>query len=329
MTQIASRRWTPQGTATLVLAICMAGSVISLREMEQLRPQATLEEMLYLRSPKTAKRIFLGFTGLAASIYWTRTVQYFGSKHHEHAMRYDLLPQLLDLTTSLDPHLTVAYESGSIFLAQPPPEGAGKPDLAAELVERGIRENPEDWHLYYQLGFIHYIERHDFEAAANAFDRGSRVPGAHPWVRIMAAMMAQRGGDIQTSRYLWTNIYQSSEDPLIKQNALVRLMALRVDEDVTQLEQLVHVYRERTGQIPTGWQDLISVGILRGVPLDPTKRPYLLNNGRLLVQDYQRFPFIRKGLPLGKESVEFLMPGAVRPENPASVLQRPLSKRKR
>src|SRR5438045_1485041 len=98
-----------QTIAATLVVICMAASVMSLRAIEQQRPQATLQEVLYLRSAKTVKRLFLGFDGLAASIYWTRTVQYFGSKHHEHSTRFDLLPPLLDLTTSLDPHLVVAY----------------------------------------------------------------------------------------------------------------------------------------------------------------------------------------------------------------------------
>ncbi len=308
-----------RSTAAILLLLCATGSIVSLRAIDRLRPQATLEEVLYLRSPKAVKRLFLGFTGLAASIYWTKTVQYFGSKHHEHAMRFDLLPPLLDLTTSLDPHLLVAYETGSIFLAQRPPEGAGKPDLAADFVERGIRNNPTDWRLYYQLGFIHYIERNDYAAAANAFDRGSTVPGAHPWLKIMAAMMAQRGGDLQTSRFLWTNIYESSEDRTIKENALVRLMALRVDEEVSSLEQLVAGFKMKTGKAPTSWQEIISAGMLRGLPLDPSRKPYVLNNGRVLLDDYRRFPFVRKGLPPGTASSEFIMPGALRPKDARAV----------
>jgi len=69
---------------------------------------------------------------------------------------------LLEITTTLDPHLIVAYEFGSIFVAQQPPEGAGQPDTAVALVERGIRQNPGEWRLYYHLGFIHYLERHDY-----------------------------------------------------------------------------------------------------------------------------------------------------------------------
>src|SRR5258707_3621565 len=137
--------------------VLFAGSVFSLREAVMVRgKEATLEEVLYLPSGKTVKHLSLGYSGLLADIYWTRAVQYFGGKHAQQSMRYDLLYPLLDITTDLDPHLIEAYHSGSVFLSQPPPDGAGQPDKAVALLEKGIRENPSYWRLYFTLGFVHY-----------------------------------------------------------------------------------------------------------------------------------------------------------------------------
>ena len=54
----------------------------------------------------------------------------------------DLLWPLLDVTTTLDPHLLVAYRFGSMFLSDAPPRGAGRPDLGMQLIQRGIQANP-------------------------------------------------------------------------------------------------------------------------------------------------------------------------------------------
>ena len=162
-----------------------------------------------------------GYSGLVADIYWTRVVQYFGRRVGVAEARFELLPALLDATTTLDPKLLPAYEFGSVFLAQDPPHGAGRPDLAVALMERGIRENPTQWRLYYDLGFVHSINRHDDAAAARAFQRGSEVPGAHPWLKLLAARMAERGGDGETARFLWAKAYEEATDPLIRANALV------------------------------------------------------------------------------------------------------------
>ncbi|HXE91173.1 MAG TPA: hypothetical protein VNK82_09445 [Terriglobales bacterium] len=290
----------------VLLVGCAVGWSLELRTLDSLRTGATLEEVLYISSPAVLRRMSLGYTGLMADLYWTRTVQYFGRKHVERAKRYDLLPKLLEITTSLDPHLVVAYKYGSIFLAQRPPEGAGMPDYAVKFVEEGIRNNPTDWQLYYHLGFIHYIERNDYVAASQAFLRGAEVPGAHPWMRIIGAAMAQHGGELETARRMWQYIYESSEDKYIRANAVKRLRALEVDEVVPRLEAAIQQYRQRTGQLPSGWQEMIAAGYLRGIPRDPTGAPYrLMPDGRVEVMRPDDLPFIRRGLPKGKES-EFI-----------------------
>lgn len=295
-------RSTATWVSAIVLVVSLGLAAATTDKLDQLGAGAAVQDVLFVPSPAVLKRMSLGYTGLLADIYWTRVVQYFGGRHHEHAMQYKLLDPLLQITTALDPHLVVAYEFGSIFLAQQPPEGAGDPDAAVRLVERGIAANPDAWRLYYHLGFIQYIERHDYRAAADAFERGARVPGAHPWMKIMAATMAQSGGDTQTARFLWTKIYESTDDPLIRANAVKRLRALQVDEDVPYLERMVGAYRERNGHLPPSWGAMISSGELRGVPLDPLGRPYgLLPNGRVEVESAADLPFIHEGVPAGKE----------------------------
>src|SRR5436305_12414397 len=182
--------------ALILLVAAFVGSIFTLRQAEEVRgKQATVEEVLYIPSAQTLKRMGLGYTGLLADIYWTRAVQYYGGKHHEEAMRYDLLYPLLDITTDLDPHLIVAYEFGSVFLSEAPPEGAGQPDKAVALAEKGIRANPDYWRLYFTLGFIHYFDRKDYKAAEQAFEKGSEHPQALSWMKVMAATMAQHAGE--------------------------------------------------------------------------------------------------------------------------------------
>jgi tetratricopeptide (TPR) repeat protein len=284
------------------------------QRLDQLRPQATLREVMYIQSARSVRYLSLGYTGLAASIYWTRAVQYFGEKHVVKAERYDLLAPLLNLATELDPKLTVAYEFGSVFLSQPPPQGAGDPDKAIALVEKGIQKNPNRWRLYYYLGFIHYSERQDYPAAADAFERGSRVPGAHPWLRVMAAATRQKGGDIETARFLWTKIYESTEDKMVKETALMRLAALRVDSDIAYIEGLIQRYRAQSGANPHSWQQLIAAGYIGGVPADPTGAAYrLIPDGRVEVQDPDKLPFIQKGLPPGRQGLQYNPKAAIKP----------------
>ncbi|HYY68878.1 MAG TPA: hypothetical protein VE734_04030 [Terriglobales bacterium] len=281
----------------MVLAASLAGAALTARRLDHLRAGAMAEGALYISSPKILQRMSLGFTGLTADIYWTRAVQYFGTQHHAHSTEYKLLEPLLNITTTLDPQLMVAYEFGATFLAQRPPEGAGDPDAAVRLVERGVHENPSEWRLYYNLGFIHYFERHDYAAAADAFERGSRIPGAYPWMKVMAAQMSQRAGDPQTARFLWSSLYQTTESEEIRANAAKHLRALQVDDEVSLLEKLVTAFHERTGQWPANWAEMVAAGYLRSVPRDPTGKLYRLTpRGRVLVQVPEDLPFTTRRL---------------------------------
>jgi hypothetical protein len=285
--------------AAATLAISMAASVLLLRHIDRLRPQASIEDVLYINSPKTIKRASLGFDGLMACIYWTRTVQYFGHRHFDYAHTYNELAPLLEITTTLDPHLLPAYQFGASFLAPKPPGGAGQPERAIQLMEYGIQNNPDNWQLYYNLGFVYYTELKDYRKASEVFERGSHVPNAHPFMKILAAQMAMHAGDFTTARMLWSATYETAREATIRQNAVEHLRAIQVDEDVTHLEALVAEFAQRDGRAPN-MAELVAAAHLKGVPVDPDGDAYKITpDGRVLVETPDDFPFITKGLPPG------------------------------
>lgn len=286
--------------ATSLLILCFSGSALFLRKVDELRTSSTLREILYITSPKAAKRMSLGYNGLMADIYWTRAVQYFGSHHARGAMEYKLLAPLLNITTTLDPHLIVAYEFGSTFLSENPPQGAGMPAEAVKLVEYGIKNNPNDWHLYYDLGFIYYLELKNYEKAADAFSRGSQISDAHPWMKALSARMAEHAGNEQTARMMWNATYQTSQDKDVRANAAAHLRALDSDQAVEKLESTITLYWALYGHYPANFNDLVSAGMLNSIPADPLGHPYkLTSNGRVEVSVPDELPFIQEGRPIG------------------------------
>jgi tetratricopeptide (TPR) repeat protein len=289
---------------TLVAGACLAVSlavcVMALRRIDRIRPEAPLEDALYVTSPKVVKRASLGYSGLMACIYWTRAVQYFGHRHFEHGKSYNELAPLLEITTHLDPRLTVAYHFGASFLAPKPPSGAGEPDRAIQLMEYGIQNNPDDWRLYYDLGFVYYTELKDYPKASEAFARGAAIPGAHPFLKVLAARMAEHAGEIETARILWTETFESTHDPDIRANAAEHLRDLKVDEDVTNLQTAVTRFEQRVGRFPLTMFELASAEGLPGIPADPDGNAYLLTiDGRIELQHPDDFPFATQGLPPG------------------------------
>ncbi|MGO8986483.1 MAG: hypothetical protein ACLQFM_17010 [Terriglobales bacterium] len=286
--------------ATAVLFLSLAGAMATLYAMDHERWNSVAQDSLYLRSPKVLRRLSLGYTGLLADIYWTRAVQYFGEQHHANSGDFRLLAPLLEVTTELDPKLLPAYQFGANFLAPKPPSGAGLPGAALELILYGVAHNPDQWRLYYNLGFLYYIEFKDYAKAAEAFRQGAALPVTNEFMPILAARMAQHAGEFDTARMLWMTTYQSIKEPRIRENAVEHLLALQVDEEVTQLEHVVAKYREQFGRLPGSMSDLEHAGFIRGMPADPKGHPYqLMADGRIEVADPKDLYFITKGLPPG------------------------------
>ena len=265
----------------------LIGGVVALwplqRAMDRAsRPLSENPEVLYFASGETLRRLSMGFDGLLADIYWTRAVQYYGRQRLEQARRFDLLGPLIEIATELDPHLLIAYRFGAIFLAEKPPEGAGKPEEALQLVRRGIVANPDYWRFWQDVGFIEYWDLKDYKAAARAFEIGAKQPGALVWMRAMAATVAAQGGEVQTSRLLWSEIYSTAESEQVRQSALKHLAALQAQEEMARLNAIVAQYQKERGNSPHSLDDLVHARYLKAILLDPSGAPYVLKaDGRV------------------------------------------------
>jgi hypothetical protein len=239
------------------------------------------DKELLINSGPLVKKLSLGYDSLLADIYWTRTVQYYGTRVGTPGVEFPLLWPLLDVTTTLDPKLVVVYRFGGIFLSEPSPTGAGRTDLAIKLIQRGIAANPDEWRLGTDLGFLYYWRLKDYPDASAAYLRTSQNPKAPPWVKLMAARIAEKGGSIETSQAIWYQIYQSSKDPTVRKMAIEQLQGIKAQEDELNLDQLAEEYRKKFGRYPNSPKDLNAAGLIGGIPVDPADFPYILDaNGK-------------------------------------------------
>jgi hypothetical protein len=232
-------------------------------------------EELLLRSPSVVREMSLGYDSLLADIYWTRAVQYYGNRAGRDNQKYDLLWPLLDIATTLDSKLIVAYRFGAIFLSEPAPTGAGRTDLAIELVKHGIARNPDEWNLNADLGFLYYWRMRDYKDSAAAYLEGSKNPNAPPWLKMMAARITEKGGSLETSRMIWSEVYESTKDKTVRDRAMVMLRGLKAREDEAQLDEVAQEYKKRLGHFPASTGDMYAAGLLRGIPLDPAGYAYV------------------------------------------------------
>jgi tetratricopeptide (TPR) repeat protein len=261
-----------KSTAVLLCVVLLAGFSGVWRLQSEIDAQRAAlyqeQDEFVLRSGAMLKLMSLEYAPLLADLYWTRVVQYYGDKRARHDANFELLWPLLDITTILDPNLIVAYRFGSTFLSEPAPRGAARPDLAIELINRGIQANPEYWRLYEDLGFIYYFDLKDYPKASAAFLEGSKNPKAMVWMKILAAKVLERGQTRETSVFLWNEIYNSASDPQTKQNALTHLQLLKAQDDCEHLDAMAADYERRTGKRLMSMRDVVAAGLLPSGAVD-------------------------------------------------------------
>ena len=270
---------TAHWTALIVFLVSAIASQVALEGKFQ-RPIDTLPPVTWLRSPELSKRVTLGFDSLLADAYWIRAVQYYGDAKLSTSKKkeYGLLYPLLDITTTLDPRFNIAYRFGAILLSEGYPNGPGNPDQAIALLKKGIEEMPDRWQYYHDAGFVEYWWRHDYKAASEWLLKAAKLPNAPRWLEPTAAGMLARGGDRDSARALWSELAATSGQDWIRSSAKKALLQLDAEAVIEQLEFLAQRFFDARGRFPASWNELVTAGLLRGIPLDPTGMPYMIDS---------------------------------------------------
>ncbi len=297
-------RQSPSGVLAAVVAVALliasAAGVQAAREARYPPPPPS-DDSLYVTSGTAVRRLVVGYRALAADLYWIRAIQYYGGTKLKltgptadpaavaatasNQNAYPALYPMLDLTTTLDPRFNIAYRFGAVFLADPYPGGAGRPDLAIALLEKGLRERPDKWEYMQDIGFVHYWWRHDYKAAADWFRKASDVPGAPWWLQSLAANTLSEGGDRKSSRLMWQSIRESAEIDWLTNDAERRLTQLDALDQIDNLQAALDRAGQR-GLTVRDWQAAVRARLLPGIPVDPSGTPYEIDaQGRVQVSN--------------------------------------------
>lgn len=209
---------------------------------------------------KKLKGYALGAEGMIADWYWILSLQYIGDKlvasvnedidvGNLTTLNPRLLYPYLDNATDLDPKFFAAYSYGAIVLP-----AIDRADAIA-LTEKGIANNPEAWRLYQYLGYIYWREK-NYQKAAQVYEDGSKIDGAPPFMRQMAATMLSNGGSREIARKMYEQMLAEAEDEQSKRNAQLRLYELGSVDELEAINKLLADQRSATGVCPARVSDI-------------------------------------------------------------------------
>jgi tetratricopeptide (TPR) repeat protein len=250
------------------------------------------EDELSLQGEKLKGYAF-GFEGLLADWYWVRSLQYIGEKVYKSEVPIDidnlkplnpkLLYPLLDNATTLDPQFLAVYSYGATVMP------AIDKQQAIAIAKKGIRNNPEQWRLYHQLGFI-YWKIKDFKNASKTYQEGAEIEGAPDWMTSMSALVNKEGGSRDTARKIYRQLFENATDSRTKESASIRLLELDSLEEREILDVSLIEFKERNKRCASNWKELTSILLTKklggnkdfridadGNIVDPTDAPYLID----------------------------------------------------
>lgn len=207
------------------------------------------------------KNFSLGLNGLIADWYWMQSLQYLGGKFAQkpdipinvndlRGFEPKLLYPLLDNAVSFDPQFIGVYEYGAVVLP------SIDPALAVKIVEKGIENNPTEWRLYNQLGYI-YWRTGEYEKAANAYEKASLIDGAPIVMKSMTAKMRLDGGGRETARVIYSQMFSEAQDSSTKKTAELFLLRLDALDQIDAINLILTTLKKENNRCSNDLREIL------------------------------------------------------------------------
>ncbi len=250
--------------AAVIILIC-AGIYSTGQWLDSARYSGDVrEELMYFPSGRFFSLLAPGFPTLLCDLLWLRGIQYYG-EHRRTDREYFLAEHIFSTITDADPHFISAYRFGGFVLAQ----DVGDPAAAIELMRKGIRNNPSRWEPFFDLGFLYFAVLRNNPLAAHYFRLASRLPDAPDIAKRFSAFAFKKAGKLDVAKAVWQELYNSSQNPVIRETASNALMNIEIDETCQALQKAVDVFYEHQGRYPSSIDELRRSGYVDSIPDDP------------------------------------------------------------
>ncbi len=202
-------------------------------------------------TPVSIGQMFLGFRKLAAGLIWIQVDEAF----HKGEMQR-MIP-LMRTTVLLDPNFVDAYLIGAWNVAYNlTAQMAPTPDYlmkyapkygdwvgnrerayhnAADFLKDGIRNNPRDYRLYFDLGYAVYAEKLNDHMNAVTYLTEATKQRHESWVRRMLYHSLQANGQFEEARAGWEDYLRANPDHAVAQRMIPINTALMKERDAEAL----------------------------------------------------------------------------------------------
>ncbi len=143
------------------------------------------------------------------------------------------------------------------------------------LLEEGAGERYWDWELPFYVGYNYFFEfNQPQEASRWLMDAAQRSTSKSSVLTTLAARLAYEGDETENAIVFLRQMLASASDEMTRSVYEMRLKSL---EGIFFMEKALDVYANHFGTRAKSLADLISVGILHSIPVDPYGGEYFLD----------------------------------------------------
>jgi len=233
------------------------------------------KQLLYLPTPEILRLVSLGNQGLMADLLYIWSIQYYSQFALDEKFLY--LETVFDLVTDLDPRYFDAYRIGALIMTlQRSGDPAQHKAAIARLYDKGLRNMPDSWELAEVAAWDAHLVLNDQELAVRWMKAAAERPGAPPEVKRVYGRWRDNihGWTVEDSIAYWEEVVAEAKRKPDINLATSHLYDSYVTLHRRRLDPLLAAIRQRTGECPESWQEVVERGLLPEAPLDYVGNPY-------------------------------------------------------
>ncbi|GAB4325252.1 MAG: hypothetical protein Kow0059_21210 [Candidatus Sumerlaeia bacterium] len=247
-------------------AVAFSGAVLlQSRQLKDIQRYEPYRDSLYLPRDSGYVELFsLGYDMIMADFLWLRSIQAFGG-HWTGDRNYESIFNLFNIITDLDPLFIDAYLFGNMVIG----EEAHKPDLALELINKGIIKSLNStYQLGYFGGYFSYWDYGDAERARWYYRMATRAPDCPDFVNRILGFMELKSGryHVAFQKYL-TDYLRAADnsDELGQELSRNKMLEVLGDWFRAELERCAQEFEAGEGRGPQALEELVARGYYKPI----------------------------------------------------------------
>ncbi len=260
----------------IIIPLCTALFYLQKTILTQSSYKATIEDMKYLPSGHFLKGAALSYDELLADLLWIKLIAYYGH-HAQTDQNYKWLGHLLEITTTLDPLYEDPYEFGGTVLALTPETVVESTTIFKKGLANVPQQHERYWRLNFYLAFNYMYYEKNYILAAKHLELAAKATGSPEYLPLLVSRLYANADDPQIAITFLQEMLQETESIEFKQKLEKRILEIKSDHNIRQLEKARDIFIQRNNRLPRVLHELVTAKIIPAVPDDPLGGEYIIS----------------------------------------------------